>query len=191
MKRPKILQLDISGIPSKWITHEHAACLCAKDRIAWSLGENGFRLFGGIQRTSNQQSFLDIDTIIAVKEEYGRKDKKYLFKVPSPQNRILFQRDHGMCAYCGVQFRYSDLTRDHIVPKRAGGKDTWMNLVTCCKSCNNRKADRMPTSAGMQLIYVPYVPCRSEWLILSNRKILADQMKFLLTKVPKDSRLHG
>ena len=42
----------------------------------------------------------------------------------------------------------------------------------------------------MKLHYVPYVPNRYEAFILSNRKILADQMEFLLQGVPKSSRMH-
>jgi hypothetical protein len=37
---------------------------------------------------------------------------------------------------------------------------------------------------------LPYIPNRYEAFILSNRKILADQMEFLLQGVPKSSRLH-
>jgi hypothetical protein len=43
----------------------------------------------------------------------------------------------------------------------------------------------------MPLLYVPYVPNRHEAFILSNRKILADQMEFLLRGVPRHSRLHA
>jgi hypothetical protein len=43
----------------------------------------------------------------------------------------------------------------------------------------------------MKLHYVPYVPNRYEAFILSNRKILADQMEFLLQGVPKSSRMHA
>jgi hypothetical protein len=39
--------------------------------------------------------------------------------------------------------------------------------------------------------YVPYVPNRYEAFILSNRKILAGPMGFLLQGVPKSSRLHA
>jgi len=75
-------------------------------------------------------------------------------------------------------------------PKK-GGAASWMNLVTACKACNHRKADRTPEAAGMKLHYVPYVPNRYEAFILSNRKILADQMEFLLHGVPKSSRMHA
>jgi hypothetical protein len=43
----------------------------------------------------------------------------------------------------------------------------------------------------MKLHYVPYVPNRYDAFILSNRKILADQMEFLLQGVSKGSRAHG
>jgi hypothetical protein len=39
--------------------------------------------------------------------------------------------------------------------------------------------------------FLPYVPNRYEAFILSNRKILADQMEFLLQGVPKASRMHA
>jgi hypothetical protein len=41
----------------------------------------------------------------------------------------------------------------------------------------------------MELIYLPYVPNRAEYLILTNRRILADQMEFLAQHVPAQSRL--
>ena len=52
------------------------------------------------------------------------------------------------------------------------------------------KANRSPERAGMPLLYVPYVPNRHEHFILRNRRILADQMEYLLAGVPKTSRLY-
>ena len=66
-----------------------------------------------------------------------------------------------------------------------------MNLVTACGPCNGRKADRTPEEAGMPLVYLPYVPSLHEDMILRGRRILADQMDFLLASVPRSSRLHG
>ena len=42
----------------------------------------------------------------------------------------------------------------------------------------------------MPLLYVPYVPNRHEHFILRNRRILADQMEFLMAHLPQSSRLH-
>lgn len=41
----------------------------------------------------------------------------------------------------------------------------------------------------MPLLFVPYVPNRFEQLIIENRNCLADQMEFLIQRVPKHSRL--
>jgi hypothetical protein len=87
-------------------------------------------------------------------------------------------------------FPIAKLTRDHIVPFSRGGRDTWMNVVTACRSCNERKSDRTPEGSGMELIYLPYVPNRAEYLILTNRRILVDQMEFLAQHVSAQSRLH-
>jgi 5-methylcytosine-specific restriction endonuclease McrA len=64
-----------------------------------------------------------------------------------------------------------------------------MNVVTACRGCNVRKANRTPEEAKMPLIYAPYVPNRFEGFILRNRRILTDQMQFLLASVPRHSRL--
>jgi hypothetical protein len=42
----------------------------------------------------------------------------------------------------------------------------------------------------MELIYAPYIPNRAEFLILANRRILADQMEFLKQHVSAQSRVH-
>jgi hypothetical protein len=86
-------------------------------------------------------------------------------------------------------FPISRLTRDHVTPFSQKGKDSWMNSVTACRGCNERKGNRTPEHAGMELIYLPYVPNRAEYLILTNRRILADQMEFLAQHVPAQSRL--
>jgi uncharacterized protein YllA (UPF0747 family) len=42
----------------------------------------------------------------------------------------------------------------------------------------------------MEPLYVPYVPCKAEHMILKNRHIKADQMEFLLERVKnKKSRI--
>jgi hypothetical protein len=52
-------------------------------------------------------------------------------------------------------------------------------VVTACRLCNTRKGNRTPEQAKMQILAVPYVPNWAEFLALSNRRILMDQMEFL------------
>ena len=58
-------------------------------------------------------------------------------------------------------------------------------------ACNGRKGNRLPQESRMTLLYLPYVPSLHEDMILRGRRILADQMEFLLASVPRNSRLHG
>ena len=185
---PHILALDIAGAPHRWINVRVAAHYYATNMIAWAAGTNEFLLRGGTQRTTGLQSLIRASSIVAIKG----KDfmVRHFDQVPTLTKDMLLARDRYICAYCAQKFRFEQLDMEHIVPSSKGGADSWMNLVTACKACNNRKANRTPEAAGMKLHYVPYVPNRYEAFILSNRKILTDQMEFLLQGVPKSSRLH-
>lgn len=185
---PLVLQLDVSGIPQQWITYEESAYHYAKGNVAWSLGAVDFDIYGGTCAATGERSKLTINTIIAVDGKLSPKAMAHYNRVPL-SNRTLFRRDQNVCAYCGGEFLSSQLTRDHVHPTSKGGKNVWTNVVTACSPCNKRKDDMTLEQTGMELLYVPYVPSRSEWLILQNRKILADQMEFLLKGVPKASRL--
>lgn len=44
----------------------------------------------------------------------------------------------GTCAYCE---RRPAVTRDHAVPRSAGGRDTAENLLPACRRCNLRKGN--------------------------------------------------
>ncbi len=84
------------------------------------------------------------------------------FFVSVPYKRVvltrknILRRDNYKCAYCGR----SDLplTIDHILPKAKGGTDSWENLICACTLCNNKKGDRTPVEARMELLYRPFRP---------------------------------
>lgn len=169
-----ILRLDSTGSPMHWIDYEEAASYYAKGLVCWTLGEPFRVLRGGKNRFSGEQSHLDLHPVISIK---GTPWKKW--RVPSLTNSALFRRDGHLCLYCGNQFRDQDLTRDHIIPTSRGGKDIWTNVASCCKRCNNHKGARLPEEAGMKLLAVPYTPNQYEFLYLTGRRILADQMDYL------------
>ena len=182
----EVLQLDVSGRPQAWISAEEAATLYASDAVAWTLGDAFRVLRGGMQRTTGAQSRIELHPIVAVR---GAVPSRAWRTEPTLTNPKLFSRDRLLCAYCGGVFRCDDLTREHVVPVSRGGRDTWMNCITACRACNGRKANRLPEEAGMTLRYLPYVPSLHEDMILRGRRILADQMEFLLAGVPRHSRL--
>jgi 5-methylcytosine-specific restriction endonuclease McrA len=183
-----VLQLDISGRPQAWITPKEAATLYASDCVAWTLGEPFAVLRGGIQRRTGVQSRIEVHPIVAVR---GAIPSRAWRQVPALTNPKLFVRDRQVCAYCGNHFVADDLTREHIVPTSRGGIDSWTNCITACRSCNGRKGSRLLQESHMELLYLPYVPSLHEDMILRGRRIVADQMEFLLASVPRNSRLHG
>ncbi len=110
----------------------------------------------------------------------GQRIRTYRGEIPSPSviklrqhvkrplpelrlsRRSIFARDGYACQYCGVSSR--ELTIDHVIPKRLGGRSTWENLVCCCRRCNARKGDKSLAQTNMRLRreprrprYVPYI----------------------------------
>jgi 5-methylcytosine-specific restriction endonuclease McrA len=183
-----VLQLDMSGRPQDWISSREAATLYASNSVAWTLGDACATLRGGIQRSSGMQSLIEVHPIIAVR---GAVPSRAWRHTPTLSNQKLFARDKHFCAYCGHHFPDDNLTREHIIPTSRGGSDTWMNCITACRCCNGRKANRLPEEAHMSLLYLPYVPSLHEDMILRGRRILVDQMEFLLASVPSNSRLRS
>ena len=181
-----VLALDVSGTPRQWISNEDAISYQATDSVAWSMGDVVVRYRGGTQKTGTK-SYLECASIIAIKG-HGFNPHKHAKVALS--NRTLFGRDRMMCAYCGTQHASAGkLSRDHIVPRSRGGSDAWMNVVTACRSCNSKKDNLTLKESGMELLYVPYVPNHFENMILQNRNILTDQMDYLMSGVPRHSRL--
>ncbi len=182
-----ILALDMAGLPSRWLMIDEAITYHARRMVAWSLGDVVATYHGGVSRMTGERSELSTSSIIAIK---GASELvRDAHAEPHLTNAALFARDRHVCAYCGGEYRERDLSRDHVVPVYRGGKDRWMNVVTACRVCNIRKGGRTPEAAHMPLLYTPYVPNKYEHLILQNRRILQDQMEYLLVKVPRHSRL--
>ena len=184
---PLILRLDIAGRPQRWIPWQDAVVLDSREMIAWTAGERTFTFHGGVNRVSGRRSRVTVNSIIAVRGHARNFGDERL--VPPLSNRELFLRDDHLCMYCGREFPVYLLTRDHLVPLSRGGTDCWSNVVAACRGCNHAKGSRTPEEAGMTLLAVPYVPNRAEYLVLSNRRILADQMEFLKKRFRRSTRM--
>lgn len=92
----------------------------------------------------------------------------------SINRRNILRRDNYTCQYCGSQPPSGELTIDHVVPRSKGGQFQWTNLVTACKPCNHRKANRTPQQASMPLQQKPKDPSNHlalsfKWRIPSDR----------------------
>ena len=183
----KVLKLSAQGLPQSWISLEQAVIHYAADEVRWEVGAQVAVFRGGHNAITGEQSQIAINSIIGTK---GVPRINPFALRPGLTNSKLFARDRNVCAYCGGHFHEDELTREHIIPFAQKGIDTWMNVVTACRPCNHRKSSRTPEQAGMPLLYAPYVPSLWEDFILRNRRILADQMEFLMAHLPQSSRLH-
>lgn len=92
---------------------------------------------------------MKIPSVIALKQYV--KPSEY----PAFTRFNLFLRDRFHCQYCGSPH---NLTFDHVVPRRLGGKTTWQNVATACAPCNMRKGGRTPAQANMRLMVQPIRP---------------------------------
>ena len=182
----KVLKLSAQGLPQSWISLEQAVIHYAAEEVRWEAGAQIAVFRGGHNAITGEQSIITVNSIIGTKGVPGINpfDLK-----PGLTNSKLFARDRNICAYCGDDFHETELTREHSIPCGQHGVDSWMNVVTACRACNHRKANRTPEQAKMPLLYTPYVPTLWEDFILRNRRILADQMEFLRAHVPRNSRL--
>ncbi len=181
----KILIIDSHGQPVRWALMQRAARYYASGKVVTELGENLFGMAGGVQELTGERSEFVTSSIVMIR---GRHRIPFGHAHVGLTKHRLFVRDRQTCAYCANRFAETDLTVEHIVPVSRGGRHEWTNVVTACRSCNTRKGNRRPEEANMPLVYVPYAVCRNEGFILSNRRILADQMMFLQASLPRYSR---
>lgn len=84
----------------------------------------------------------------------------HMIKRPRPVVKLtrkeIFRRDHFTCQYCGR--RISNLTIDHVIPRRLGGRTDWDNVVAACPRCNHLKGGMTPAQSGMYPMKKPKHP---------------------------------
>ena len=178
-------------MPLEWIDYRLAASLYHSGQVAYCCGSTIYSVRGGYNARTGLRSVIDVNSIVATHGNTQAVDRARDRYTPPLNNRTLFRRDANLCMYCATRYPTSDLTRDHITPISQGGGDTWTNVVTACRRCNNYKGGRSPEQAGMQLVAVPFTPTYAEYIYLKGRRVLADQMQYLLTHFPRTSPLHA
>lgn len=185
------LRTDISGMPLEWIDHRESVRLYCLGQVAYTSGTTLYRVHGGTNARTGLPSIIEVNSIVATvgyAANAGALRGDYL---PPLNNETLFRRDGYTCLYCGLRFPSQQLSRDHVRPFFLGGEDLWNNVVTACRRCNNAKAARTPEQAGMHLLAVPFTPTYAEYIYLKGRRVLADQMQYLVAHFPRTSPLHG
>ena len=186
-----MLRADVAGMPLEWVDYKEAARLYHQGQVAYACGSTLYHLHGGTNALSGRRTVLEVSSIIATIGHTANPGNTRHDYIPPLNNQTLFRRDGYLCMYCAQRFPAAELSRDHIRPFSQGGQDTWNNVVTACRRCNNAKASRTPEQAHMQLVAVPFTPTYAEYIFLKGRRVLADQMQYLLAHFPRSSPLHA
>ena len=141
----KTLKLDASFRPIEVIDAVEALVLCLVGKAA------AVETYSEVVNTVTEK--FQLPSVIALK-----KVVKFHFTTMACKRQNVFWRDNNQCQYCANYFPIDKLTIDHILPRSKGGKNTWLNLTTACKKCNQKKGSRSPEEANMMLIRAPYKP---------------------------------
>tara|TARA_B100001094_G_C17933871_1_gene672102 strand:+ start:277 stop:789 length:513 start_codon:yes stop_codon:yes gene_type:complete len=141
----KTLKLDASFRPVEVIDALEALVLCLVGKAA------AVETYTEVINTVTEK--FELPSVIALK-----RIVKFHFTTVSCKRVNVIWRDENQCQYCAKFFSTDKLTIDHILPSSRGGRDTWLNLATACKKCNQKKGDKTPEEAGMRLIRTPFRP---------------------------------
>jgi 5-methylcytosine-specific restriction endonuclease McrA len=152
MKRA--LLLNSNGEPLQFIDGIRAIKLLMKDRVEVAFGLQGNPSYWDDHITSPNKDFR-LPAVLRLK--YYVKKRVYI-KPPRFQKKVLFNRDGWKCQYCSAELTYAAITVDHVHPQSRGGRTTWKNCVSACRSCNNKKGNRTPEEAEMKLLKQPVEP---------------------------------
>ncbi|WP_262386968.1 HNH endonuclease [Streptomyces sp. TRM49041] len=87
--------------------------------------------------------------------------------------KVQLARRHGQrCTYCRRPFtELREATLDHIVPQSLFRTWSVVHLVLACRACNQAKADRLPLSIALLLLwsYTPAAPGAAvDWPLLAR-----------------------
>ena len=141
----KALKLDSSFKPIEVIDALEALILCiiGKAKAIETYEE----------KVNSVKESFDLPAVIVI-----NRYVKYRMGDGSTTRQNIIWRDRNICKYCAKDFKTSELTVDHILPKSRGGKNTWKNLVAACVPCNQKKGAKTAVEADMHPIRKPFVP---------------------------------
>ena len=154
----KALKLDSSFRPIEVIDALEALVLCIIGKA------KAVEIYG--QKIRSATCSFDLPAVIVL-----NRYVKFRFGVSSANRKNILWRDENRCQYCAKVFPEVELTMDHILPRSRGGINSWKNLVTACKKCNQKKGAKTPREANMYPIKEPKVPRLSILRNLSESQV--------------------
>ena len=162
MENISVLKLDSSFKPIEIISWEEAFLLTWLNK-AWAV-EYSDKWVHSARRTFQVPSVIVLFRYIEEK----------FFTLPCTRKNIMI-RDENRCQYCQNDYRDSDLTIDHVIPRSKGGKTVWTNVVIACKPCNQQKSDLLLSQTPFSL---PRAPRKPSYRSIIKKRIKSSNVKW-------------
>ncbi|WP_186646908.1 HNH endonuclease [Fluviispira vulneris] len=143
----KVLVLDARYEPVKVVTMEAGFVLLYAGRVSVILESD--RVLHGVSRTWKVPWIVRLE---------GCRPRTKRLNGPRFSRQNIYLRDGFRCQYCNWSGPCSNLTLDHLIPSAKGGKTTWENIVTACKTCNMKKGAKTIEELGIRLQRPPSRP---------------------------------
>lgn len=171
------LVLNSDMTPERVRSWQEAICLVLKGRAECLVAYEVYQLQNG--------DVVEIPAVVRLKRHYKKNGKSSL----KFSRKGVFARDQYCCQYCGGAKSARELTLDHVVPRRQGGRTEWSNITTACRHCNHQKGGHTPEQAGMRLLSQPKRPNFLHWHLtfLSEWKTLPTEWLSFLHGVSGDT----
>jgi 5-methylcytosine-specific restriction endonuclease McrA len=86
-----------------------------------------------------RKKFKVLEDFVVVGLKYSGKNVRR--RTSGFAKEFVEQNSDASCIYCDRKLTMDNATADHIIPISEGGNNAQVNLVVCCKDCNNERGN--------------------------------------------------
>lgn len=86
-----------------------------------------------------RKKYKIMEDFVVVGLKYNGKNVKR--RTSGYAKEFISSHRNSTCIYCTSKLNHSNATTDHIVPISEGGNNCQVNLIVCCKDCNNERGN--------------------------------------------------
>lgn len=86
-----------------------------------------------------RRKFKVLEDFVVVGLKYNGKNVRR--RTSGFAKEFIEKNKDARCLYCDTKLNIENATADHIIPISEGGNNCQVNLVVCCKDCNNERGN--------------------------------------------------
>ena len=180
------------GMPLEWVDYREAARLYHTDQVAYTCGTLLYRLYGGTcartglaHRRRRQLHHRDARAY----RQSGQSAGRGLYAAAQQPDAV--SRATRTCACTAARVSHTACCRATMSRRSAAAA-----RIRGATSCRPAAAATTPrprarrSRRACSSLAVPFTPTYAEYIFLKGRRVLADQMEYLVAHFPRSSPLH-